>query len=60
MSFGIVLIGLGIDFSIHFISGIRDAREQGLDIKEAIHEMYRKVGNGVITGAVTTSLVFFT
>jgi predicted RND superfamily exporter protein len=60
MSFGIVLIGLGIDFSIHFISGIRDAREQGLGIKEAIREMYRKVGNGVITGAVTTSLVFFT
>ncbi len=60
MSFGIVLIGLGIDFSIHFISGFRDAREMGLDIKDAIHEMFRKVGNGVITGAVTTSLVFFT
>ncbi len=60
MSFGIVLIGLGIDFSIHFISGFRDAREHGLGIKDAIQEMFRKVGNGVITGAVTTSLVFFT
>ncbi len=57
--FGIVLIGLGIDFGIHFISGFRDGREQGMSPHEAIGYMYRRVGAGVVTGALTTAIVFF-
>ncbi|MBD3241525.1 MAG: MMPL family transporter, partial [Chitinivibrionales bacterium] len=57
--FGIVLIGLGIDFGIHFISGFRDGREQGLAPRAAIEYMYRRVGAGVMTGALTTAIVFF-
>ncbi len=57
--FGVVLIGLGIDFGIHFISGFRDGREQGKSSADSIRYMYSRVGRGVITGAVTTAIVFF-
>jgi len=58
--FGIVLIGLGIDFGIHFISGYRDGREQGKSPQDSIFYMYNRVGAGVWTGALTTAIVFFT
>ncbi len=58
-SFGIILIGLGIDFGIHFISGFRDGREKGLGVSESIEFMYQKIGSGVITGGMTTAVVFY-
>ena len=58
-AFVIILIGLGIDFGIHFISGFRDGREQGMSVPDAIHYMYDRVGSGVITGGMTTAIVFF-
>jgi predicted RND superfamily exporter protein len=58
-AFGIILIGLGIDFGIHFISGFRDGREQGHSVPDAIKFMYKKMGAGVITGGSTTAMVFF-
>lgn len=58
-SFGIILIGLGIDFGIHFISGFRDGRELGLGVKESIEYMYDRTATGVITGGLTTAIVFF-
>ncbi len=57
--FGIILIGLGIDFGIHFISGFRDGRNRGLSLEDSVRFMYEKCGNGVITGALTTSIAFF-
>lgn len=57
--FGIVLIGLGIDFGIHFLSGFRDGRENGLPVEDSILYMYQRTGSGVVTGAMTTALVFF-
>ncbi|MGL1935644.1 MAG: MMPL family transporter [Fibrobacterales bacterium] len=59
-SFGIILIGLGIDFAIHYMSGFKDGREQGLSVEESFFYMYRKVGSGVVTGGLTTAVVFFT
>lgn len=58
--FGIMLIGLGIDFGIHFISGFKDGREHGYSIEESIVHMYTKIGAGVITGGLTTAIVFLT
>ena len=57
--FAIILIGLGIDFGIHFISGFRDGQEHGKSVKDSIYYMYNRVGPGVITGAFTTAIVFF-
>ncbi len=59
-AFGVMLVGLGIDFAIHFLSGYRDALDHGKDPEEAIKTMYFTVGNGVLTGGLTTAMVFFT
>ncbi len=59
-SFGIILVGLGIDFAIHYMSGFKDGREQGLSIEDSFSYMYKKVGSGVITGGLTTAVVFLT
>ena len=59
-AFGVMLVGLGIDFAIHFLSGYRDALDHGKDTEQAIDTMYQTVGNGVLTGGLTTAMVFFT
>ncbi|MCX7725275.1 MAG: MMPL family transporter [Chitinispirillaceae bacterium] len=58
-AFAIILIGLGIDFGIHLMSGFRDGREQGKSLEESIYYMYNRVGAGIITGAFTTAIVFY-
>ncbi len=57
---GIVLVGLGIDFSIHIISSFTENRRFGFDIKKAMENTFNKAGSGVLTGALTTSIAFFT
>ncbi|MBU4485896.1 MAG: MMPL family transporter [Candidatus Delongbacteria bacterium] len=59
-AFGVILVGLGIDFAIHFLSGYKDALDHGEDPVKAVKTMYLTVGNGVLTGAMTTAMVFFT
>ena len=58
-SFGLILIGLGIDFGIHVITGYNNNRNEGLGRAQSIRAMYLKSGNGIITGATTTAAVFF-
>jgi predicted RND superfamily exporter protein len=58
LMFGVILVGLGIDFSIHLNSAFSTARSEGMDLATALREMYRRAGNGVLTGAVTTSAAF--
>jgi len=58
--FAVILFGLGIDFSIHIITGFTESRGQGLSIPEAMQNALRKVGPGVVTGATTTAVVFLT
>lgn len=54
-----MLIGLGIDFSVHILSGFTEARSEGLTPEEAIHFTLEKVGPGIFTGALTTAAAFF-
>lgn len=58
--FAVILIGLGIDFSIHIISGYTENRAAGWDIGEALRQTLLKSGKGVITGGITTACAFFT
>lgn len=58
--FSVILIGLGVDFSIHIISGYTENRAAGGAIGEALEQTLRKVGGGVITGGLTTACAFFT
>jgi len=56
----VILIGLGIDFSVHIISGYTEKRNQGLDVQISIQETLLRFGPGIITGGITTGLAFLT
>jgi len=57
--FGVILLGLGIDFSIHIIASFTEMRAQGKSLDEAMREGLLKSGKGIITGALTTACAFF-
>ncbi|MCK5534712.1 MMPL family transporter [bacterium] len=57
---GVILIGLGIDFSIHIISSFTENRSLGLSIEDSLQETFLNSGKGIITGALTTAVAFFT
>ena len=56
----VVLVGLGIDFSIHIISVFSELVNKGVEPKRAIIETLQKVGGGIITGGLTTAAAFLT
>ncbi len=55
---GVILIGLGIDYSIHLISGFTQAYYRTGNYKESFKETFLKVGPGILTGALTTAVAF--
>lgn len=59
MMMSVILLGLGIDFSIHIISGFTEWRAAGDSIDVALEKTFLKSGKGIVTGAVTTSCAFF-
>ncbi len=58
--FAVILIGLGIDFNIHIISTFNQLRAKGIDVQTSIYETFLKSGNGILMGAISTALAFFT
>ncbi|UUO07417.1 MMPL family transporter [Blastopirellula sp. J2-11] len=60
VSFGVILIGLGIDFGVHYVAKYLQLRQRIGDSGEALIETSRSVGPGIVTGAATTSIAFFT
>lgn len=59
ISFAVILVGLGIDFGIHFTSCYIEKRQQGTDTREALIRGAEQVGPGIVTGALTTAAAFF-
>ena len=57
---GIILVGLGIDFSVHIISVYTEKRNSGFPVLESMIETLQKVGPGIITGGITTGSAFLT
>jgi uncharacterized protein len=60
VAFAAIVIGIGIDFSIHYVSHYLNYRARGMASGKALIETATYVGPGVVTGAVTTALAFFT
>lgn len=60
VAFAAIVIGIGIDFSIHYVSHYLNYRARGMSSSKALIETATYVGPGVVTGAVTTALAFFT
>jgi len=58
--FVVILLGLGIDFSIHIISGFTETRSLGKTIDESMEDAFLKNGKGILSGALTTACAFFT
>ena len=56
----VILLGLGIDFAIHIISGFTECRSAGDSIAGAMEKTFLRSGKGVITGALTTAFAFLT
>ncbi|MCK5200775.1 MAG: MMPL family transporter, partial [Spirochaetales bacterium] len=56
----VALLGLGIDYAIHLLSGYIQERDGGADFKTAVEQSLLKSGSGIITGALTTAAAFFT
>ncbi len=56
----VILVGLGIDFSIHIISVFSEMRKKGKPASDAMRITYQKAGAGILTGGFTTAIAFFT
>jgi predicted RND superfamily exporter protein len=59
-SFAAVLMGLGIDFSVHLLARYDEDLRRGATRRHALFSSLAKAGPGVATGAVTTALAFLT
>lgn len=53
-----ILLGLGIDFSIHILHGFDRARARGLNAIDALVECARSTGMATVLGATTTFATF--
>ncbi len=59
MFFAVFIVGLGIDYAIHILSGVNEARGKGLSMEEALADGLQRSGMGILTGALTTAAAFF-
>ena len=59
ISFGVILIGLGIDFSIHYVARYLANPRSQEDTATTIRNTAAGVGPAILAGGVTTSLAFF-
>jgi hopanoid biosynthesis associated RND transporter like protein HpnN len=62
--FAVILLGLGVAFGIHLVSGLElvrhDHEDSPIGFDAAMRETFETVGPGIITGAVTTAAAFMT
>ena len=59
ISFGVILIGLGIDFGVHYVARYLQLHGTIRSSDEALVQTAVAVGPGILTGAVTTAIAFF-
>lgn len=55
-----MLIGLGIDFPIHFIARYEEERAGGRDTRRALERTFSGTGMGILAAALTTAFAFST
>jgi len=59
VTFAVTMIGVGIDYGTYYIGRYLAMRRNGQGCEEAILETSGSVGPSILTGAVTTSIAFF-
>ncbi|MDB6065470.1 MAG: Exporter of the superfamily [Pedosphaera sp.] len=58
ITFAPMLIGLAIDFGVHFISRYEEEMRHGRTEVEAVNRVMVFTGQGIVTGALTTAAAF--
>ena len=56
--FSVILLGLGIDFALLFVSRLELVQDEHADLASATARVFRGMGPGMVTGAVTTAAAF--
>lgn len=56
--FALVLIGLGVDFGIHYLHRYQEELGKSGDSGQAALDSLHRAGSGIITGALTSSVAF--
>jgi predicted RND superfamily exporter protein len=56
--FPAILVGLGVDFSIHLYSRYQEFREEGFDVEPAIIEAWDRTGPPCLAAALTSAVGF--
>jgi len=59
VTFTVTMIGVGIDYGTYYVGRYLEQRRRGMSCDEALLETSGKVGPGILTGAITTSVAFF-
>jgi predicted RND superfamily exporter protein len=54
----VYMVGLGVDFAIHFLQGFVEQRRAGVELETAVSRVFDKSGNGILTGGLTTAIAF--
>lgn len=56
--FAAILIGLGVDFGVHFLSRYLHIRQETSPVEDALQRTGLEAGSGIVTSALTTALAF--
>jgi len=59
LTFAAIMIGLSIDFSIHFYNRFLDDMRGGKTVPEAVAIAINQTGPSIVAGAITTGVAFF-
>jgi hypothetical protein len=59
VTFTVTMIGVGIDYGTYYIGRYLEMRRRGLSCERALLDASASVGPGILTGAITTSVAFF-
>ena len=58
IAFSAILVGLGVDFGIHYLARYSTCRFKGSDIPRSLIKASKEVGPGIFVGALTTAIAF--
>lgn len=56
--FSVILLGLGVDFALHLVARLELVQDEHADLPSAIARVFRGIGPGMVTGAITTAAAF--
>ncbi|NBW86556.1 MAG: hypothetical protein EBR23_06945, partial [Planctomycetia bacterium] len=59
VTFTVTMIGVGIDYGTYYIGRYLELRRRGRGCESALLEASASVGPGILTGAITTAVAFF-